>query len=105
MVRVIDGYNRRLEAAHMYETMYELTRQLFGNRAEPKVPAKRVIRDGLSDIIVRDGPSRIAVHIFPNQGFIEVNNEADFDKALQLASSGENLVCKEFVVRTNYQRS
>jgi len=104
MVRVIDGYKARLEAAHMYETMYELTRQLFGRRVAPKVPIKRVIRDGLSEIIVRDGPN-VAVYISPNSGFIEVNNESDFDKAFQLANRGEDLVCKEFIIKTNYQHS
>lgn len=104
MVRVIDGYKARLEAAHMYETMYKLTKQLFGNRVASKMPIKRVIREGLSEIIVRDGP-KVAVYISPNSGFVEVNNEADFDKAFQLANRGEDLVCKEFVIKTNYQRS
>ncbi len=103
MVRVIDGYKNRLEAAQMYETLYAFTKQLFGRRVEPKTPVKRVIHDGLTDIVVCDGP-KVAVHIFPDCGFIEVNDESDFDKAVQLANKGESFVCREFVVKTNYQR-
>jgi hypothetical protein len=97
MVSVIDGYQQRREFLRVYHALYELAEQIFGKG--------RLCHKNLMDIIVREGPSKIIVDIFPDSNFIEVNREAEFESAMELARKGEEITGKEFTIRTNYQRS
>jgi len=95
MVRVIDGYQQHKEFLRVYNALYELAEQIFGKR--------RLCHKNLMDIIVGEGPSRVAVDIFPDSNFIEVNRESEFENAMKLARKGEKITGKKFTLRTNYK--
>jgi len=94
MVKFVDGYKQHIEAAEKYNVVYELAKQIFGRRISGK---------NLIDIVVREGPTRPAVQIFPHLGFIEVNKRAYFKDSLKLAEQGEKITGKEFTLSTTYK--
>jgi len=95
MVKIIDGYQQHREFLKVYNALYELAEQIFGKG--------RLCRKNLIDIIVREGPSKVAVDIFPDSNFIEVNRESEFENAMKLAREGKKITGKEFTLRTNYK--